>query len=256
MSLLSLQRDVRAWLHRGTDECAERFPASARPGLGIYQNNYRAQLAACLEEAFSATRAWIGNEAFHQAVVEHVVRIPPSHWTLDAYPAHFPETLDRRFPHEPDVRELSTIELLLSEAFVAPDAAPVTAAALAGVADWDRAVLSLTPSLSLRPLTTNAPAIWSALANGETPPAARMLPHLGALIVWRQDDRSCMRAIESDEAEALRQAGQGATFADLCAALTEKSGETEAAQLAGRWLGQWLADGLIIAIEESLTCVD
>ena len=78
MNLVTLPRDMRAWLDTGSDERAARFADSARPGLGIYQNNYRAQLAACLEDSFSVTLAWLGGEAFHAAIVAHVGSFAPT----------------------------------------------------------------------------------------------------------------------------------------------------------------------------------
>ena len=142
MTLIELQRDMRAWLTREDAAAATRFGDDAAPGLRIYQNNYRAQLAACLEESFEHTRDWIGAEAFHQAIVTHVDRVPPSSWTLDAYSRDFPATLALLYPADREVIELAWLDMALGEAFVAADAATLTAEDLAGV-DWDHAVLRL-----------------------------------------------------------------------------------------------------------------
>jgi hypothetical protein len=56
----------------------------------VHQNNYRLQLIACLTESFTYTRGWIGGEAFEAAAAAHIDRVPPSSWTLDAYPRDFP----------------------------------------------------------------------------------------------------------------------------------------------------------------------
>ncbi len=60
MSLLALQRDMRLWLTREDGDAAARLGDDTAPGLRVYQNNYRAQLAACLGESFERTRDWIG----------------------------------------------------------------------------------------------------------------------------------------------------------------------------------------------------
>ena len=242
MNLLMLQLDMRDWLDTGSDECAARFADSARPGLGIYQNNYRAQLADCLEDSFPVTLAWLGGEAFHAAIVAHVERVPPSSWTLDRYARGFPATLRRLYPNDAEVGDLATIELALSEAFVARDAPPL-AADLAAI-DWDDAEIAFVPSLAIHPLATNAPAIWSAINAGGEPPPAATLPSTGALIVWRSDEICRFRAITNDEREALLfLAEPKATFGGLCAALGEHQVE-----LVGQWLGQWLSDGVIAGI--------
>ncbi len=242
-----LQRDMRAWLVAADAGAASRFGSPAAAGLRVYQNNYRAQLVACLEESFGQTRAWIGDEAFHDAVVAHIDRVPPSSWTLDAYSQDFPTTLSMLYPDDREVAELAWIECALGEAFVGPDSAALGVAVLAQV-DWDKAVLQFTPTLTLHALTTNAPAIWSALFAAEAPPTVQLLPEPGAILVWRRDQVSLFRAIDCAERDTLQRASAGVAFADLCVELVDAYGETVGVARAGTMLGQWLADGLIVGI--------
>jgi len=249
MSLYALQRDMRAWLIAEDDVAAGRLGADAAPGLRVYQNNYRAQLVACLEESFARTRDWIGGEAFHQAVIAHIDRVPPSSWTLDAYPRDFPATLATRYPDDPEIAELAWIDVALGEAFVGPDALALTVEDLGDV-DWDRATLRFTPTLDIAELTTNAPAIWSALAAGQEPPAVEPLPEAGATLVWRQGLAAQFRAVDQYERRALLLARAGMSFPDLCAAMVGALGEEAGIARAGALLGQWVRDGMIVAIEE------
>lgn len=247
MNLLDLQRDMRGWLTREDEAITVRLGADAGPGLRVYLNNYRAQLAACLEESFARTRDWIGGEAFEQAVIVHIVRVPPSSWTLDAYPRDFPATLAIHYPDDPEVAELAWLDMALGEAFVGPDS-PALNEDLTQI-DWDRAVLRFTPTLDLAELTTNATAIWSALADGDTPPGVEMLPEAGAMIVWRHAGLSHFRAIGQRERQALLSARQGLSFAELCTVMVDAYGNDDGIALAGEMLGQWLGDGLVVAIE-------
>lgn len=249
MTLLALQRDLRAWLVDENVGAARRFGASAGPGLRVYQNNYRAQLVDCLEASFAQTRAWIGHEAFLAAAVTHIDRVPPSSWTLDAYPRDFPSTLALLYPDDPEVTELAWLELALEEAFVGPDARALAMADLAEV-DWDRLALRLTPTLDLRDLTTNAPAIWSALCAGETPPAIERLHESGAMLVWRQDQVSRFRAIDQYECQALGQVRAGCSFGALCEATIGAFGERDGIERAGQWLGAWVRDGLVVGVDD------
>jgi hypothetical protein len=244
MNLDQTQQAFGAWLRGGR---APRFGAAARPGLTVYRNAYRAQLSGCLEASFPHTLAWIGGAAFHDAVVSHVARVPPSSWTLDAYARNFPETLGLRYPADPEVAELAMLELALGDAFVAADAVPVSVDALAAV-DWDRAKLRFTPTLDLRDATTNAAAIWRALAAGEAPPPAERLPEIAAVMVWRQDMVARFRSIDARERHALLLARAGTDFASLCALLISATDEQAGVAQAGAYLGQWLADGLIVDI--------
>ena len=250
MSLLGLQRDMRAWLLAEDRHAAMRLGDGVAPGLRVHLNNYRAQLVACLADSFARTRDWIGDEAFDRACALHIERVPPSSWTLDAYPRDFPATLTLLYPDDPEVAELAWIEGALGEAFVAPDASALSAADLADI-DWDRAVLAFTPTLDLGALTSNAPAIWSALTEGEVPPPAELLAEPGAILVWRHDHISRFRAIDQVEHQALSWARAGMPFAALCEHMVASWGENDGIARAGAMLGQWIADGLIVGVHGS-----
>lgn len=249
MTLAETQQAFSAWLRTGATERATAFGDHVQSGLDIYQNNYRAQLAACLEDSFAITRQWIGGEAFHDAVVRHVDRMPPGSWTLDAYPRDFPATLMLIYPDDPEVAELADLELALVDAFVAPDADAVKAEQVTTI-DWDRAVLYFTPTLDLRPVSTNAAEIWMALTAEDTPPAASLLAQPGALMTWRHGETSQFRVIDAIEHQGILLARSGVSFANLCARLVTDVGEADGVALAGAWLGCWLAEGLIVTIEE------
>lgn len=247
MSLAKTQRAFSVWLQTGATDAAMLFGPRAQPGLAIYQNNFRTQLADCLEDSFPQTRKWIGGEAFHDAIVRHVERVQPSSWTLDVYPRDFPATLALLYPDDSEVGELADLELALAEAFVGPDAEPLAAERIAQV-DWDHAVLRFTPTLDLRPLTTNAPEIWTALTMEEMPPAAALLQEQAALMTWRQDEISRFRIIDSAEQRGILLTRNGLSFAALCAQLVDKMGESEGVALSGAWLGSWLTEGLVADI--------
>lgn len=239
MSLLALQRDFAAFLRDGDAD-------HAAPGMRIYQNNYRAQLCACLEDAFARTRAWIGEEAFEAAMIRHIRRVPPSSWTLDAYARDFPDTLALLYPNDPEIPELAWLEMALAEAFVGADADSLSPADAPDV-DWDEAVLHFVPTLDMRRMTSNATDLWLALAADETPPAAALLDEPRTVIVWRQDHISRFRQIEEDEAQAILLTRSGIRFAELCRRFVSDYGEEASVQRSGGLLGQWLITGLLDA---------
>ena len=247
MNLLEIQASFRTWLRHGEAGAPARFPERAQPGLYVYQNNYRAQLMACLSQAFPATRQWLGENAFDEAAIGHIEQSPPFSWTLDAYPGHFPPALASLYPGDPEVGELAALELALDEAFVAEDRAPVEAAMLSSV-DWDRAGLTLSPSLSIHRAHSNAGEIWTALRNGEMPPAAERLTRSAWLLVWRIGERAQFRLADSAEGDALLELRDGKKFGRVCQKLLSAKGELEAIELAAKWLGHWIADQLIVAV--------
>ncbi|WP_226018082.1 putative DNA-binding domain-containing protein [Novosphingobium sp. FKTRR1] len=247
MSLSALQQDFRDWLVTGSDEAQSRFSPDAAPGLLVYQNNYRCALMACLEESFAKTLAWIGPELFHAIAAAHIDARPPESWSLDHYAAYFPQALAQALPDDTEVGELAMLEQALTDAFVGPDGAALALGDVPQV-DWDRAVLRWVPTARLLSLASNAPAIWSALAANREPPPRALLAEPVRVLVWRQEDIACFRALDPQEAEVAPTLLGGATFTAICARLVDAHGEAQGVQLAGAWLGRWVADGALAAL--------
>lgn len=246
MNLAEWQHALRDWLVSASDESA-RLLGHKDAGLAVYQNNYRAQLMGCLEQAFATLRRWIGDEAFRAASITHIDQHPPHAWTLDAYPEAFHVTLQQVFPRNPDVHELAWIEWALSDAFVAADAQALSVDSLSSV-DWDTAVLQLTPSLRCRTLTTNAEAIWSALWQEAPVPEAMMLAEAGGLLVWRRQFTSRLRQVSDLELQALWQLQADGSFAALCEFLVARLGDEAGVTQAGEYLATWLGSELIVGL--------
>ena len=247
MNLAMLQRDFRSWLLDGSEAAAGRIGATARPGLLVYQNNYRSQLVDCLEEVFARVKLWLGEADFLAAAVTHIDSVPPSAWTLDAYPRHFPETLAALYPADPEVAELAWLDRALAEAFAGPDASPLAPASLGDV-DWDHATLHLAPTIAITTIETNSAAIWSALSAGKTPSAATGLADPATLLVWRQGFTPCFRTLDRNEGVALRQILADPSFAALCTVMVGHLGEGDGIAIAGACLAQWLGDGMLVDI--------
>lgn len=248
MRLIDLQRDFMRWLASEDEGVAARLPLVDQRGLGVYINNYHGALMACLAESFPQTMLWLGEDAFNAAAARHIDRVPPSSWTLDDYARGFPESLAEDYPYDHEVGELARIELILSDLFIAADAPALSPAEMPGI-DWDRAVLRLVPAFELFSLHSNAPEIWMALAEEETPPATIMEPAGRFVIAWRQDWMCRFRVIDDTEAHALGMLrGEGIGFATLCGAMIEGFGEVEGVSRAGTYLGQWVAAGLLRAL--------
>ncbi|TFW10392.1 DUF2063 domain-containing protein [Oxalobacteraceae bacterium OM1] len=248
MRLAELQRNFQSWLVSASDESASRFGAHAAAGLAVYQNNYRAQLVGSLEAAFPQVRAWMGEEAFLYAAVQHIDKHPPHAWTLDAYAENFGSTLATLFPYNPDIHELAWIELALSTAFVAADAQPLLAADL-GAVNWDAATLCLTPSLQTTRLTTNAADIWLAMNNAAERPEGRMLDTPCGLMVWRRGFVSSLRTLEPLEHDALLALQAHGSFDALCNMLVERIGEIDGVTEAAAFLAKWIGSDLITGVE-------
>jgi hypothetical protein len=249
MSLLDLQRDFRLWLERGSAPAARRLAGAHAAGLAVYQNNYRAQLVGCLEASYPLLRARMGEDAFLQLAVRHIDSHPPHAWTLDAYADHLETTLGILYPDNPDLHELAWIELALGTVFVAADAEPLAASALAAI-DWDSARLAMAPGLLTRTALTNAAEVWRAMSAGTDAPEAAMLTAAGGLLVWRSGFTSCLRATDAMEVEQLEALREHGSFAALCEGLAGRLGEEEGIARAGALLANWIGAGLVTGVED------
>ena len=239
MSLALLQRDMIAWLRSGDPADAERIGGG--PGPAIYLNNHRAALIASLGGNYELLRRWLGDEAFEGFAAHHAEACPPTSWTLDAYGADFHATLARLAPDAPTLAEIARLEWALGQAFVAPEAEPLTIAAL-GAVDWDSATLRLVPSAAILTLATNADLILAALASGEAVPEAELLPDPATVLIWRADFVPRFRRAEPDEAELIAALASGVTFAALCETLVAAHGEQAGITAAGQILARWAGD--------------
>lgn len=251
MGLAEIQRDFRDCLEHDDAAAAGRLGLAGSAGLAVHLNNYRAQLTGCLEESYPQTLAWIGIERFEAMAVRHIARVSPNSWTLDDYATDFPETLEEELPYDPEVAELARLELALARAFVAEDAEVLGIADLAAL-DWDRVDLRRVPSAEILGMRSNAPEIWSALAEGAQSASATLHADWRPFVVWRRDFVCCFRELDVSEHELLELLGIADTpFDTICARLVERLGQSDGIALAGSLLAQWAQDGLLIRPEEN-----
>jgi hypothetical protein len=251
MSLLAMQREFAHGWRPKIDDRRRAFigDAADRPGVHVYQNNYRAQLVACLEDSFAQTRAWIGAEAFAMRDRRAYRSRPAEQLDARCLWRDFPETLGAcSIPTIPKSANWPGSIARWAKP-LSGRCGPVVTPADATHVDWDSARLILVPTMRVDVVTTNTPAIWSALAAGEMPPPALSLPDPGWLLVWRQDFVSCFRPIDAAERMALVRIVAGDSFGVLCAALVDAHGADEGIALASGILSRWIAAGLIAGLE-------
>jgi hypothetical protein len=244
MKLAELQHTFRDWLVEADEVSAHRLGAG--PGTLIYQNNYRASLMSCLGENYKRVVSWLGGEAFEAAAARYVDAHPPTSWTLDAYGESFATFLSRLYPDEAEVADLAAIDWAVGQVFVSADAKPLRAGALA-VDDWEAAVIRAVPSLRTITISSNADAIWQALAAEETPPAA-VLEEFSALLIWRQALEPVFRRASAHDIDVMAWSAAGIGFGPICARLAETLGEEAAVSAAGTVLGQWLNEEMVASV--------
>jgi hypothetical protein len=222
--------------------------AHEQPGMRVYANNVHGQLLAALCDTYEKTRRWLGEEAFQQHAASYIARHRSTSWTLDDYGDAFADHLSAACAETPEVGELAWIDLRLRRAFSGTDAAGVRLEAL-DIEDWERVELVFVPTLSVRLLHTNAPALWAGLAAGTVPRPQMALPGSGVR-VWRQGWEPRFQSIGHEEYACLDLALAGASFGEMCTWLSSAVGPDRVAATAGSLLHAWTNDGLVAAIRE------
>lgn len=248
MTLLALQRAFLSHVIDDDPALADRFDDEGRAGLAVYHHAFRAQLVDCLRDSYERVAAWLGDEAFEAAARRHIAENPPTSWTLSDYGVNLAATLRALYPHDGEVADIAALDWALRRAFDGPDGDSVTPADLADV-DWERAVISFVPTLSLLPVETNCAALWKAISDGGNDiPSIEAFPAPVTLRIWREKFQPRFTTIDDDEVLAIDLVRSGLSFSDLCDGLAGQHGAAAATEAAGRILTTWLGDGLIAAI--------
>ena len=254
-------RAVQVALHDHLLDRASPIAGQVREGgritveqrLGIYHHAYRARLQETLQDNFERTWGYLGDEAFAAAALAFIASHAPSHRNLRWYGEQFVGWLAERFPADLDISELAMIDWGLRSAFDGPDAAPVTAAALAQLdgADWESLGCRFVPTLCVVPVAFNTVTIWHALNLGETPPVAARLDDPTWLMIWRKGWEPHFRTIGPDEHAMVSQLRAGTAVAAACAELNSAGFDERAALAIATHLRTWIDEELIA----ELTCV-
>lgn len=215
--------------------------------LHIYHNAYRVRLLENLQDAYEKTLAYLGDETFEAVALAFIEDTPPQHRNLRWHGAEFPQWLASRFPQDLDIAELALIDWQLRHAFDGPNADPIRPADLAGLSaeDWASVGFRFVPTLFIAPLRFNTVNIWHALDQEQVPPVDAVLPEPTWLLIWRKGWQPHFRTIQAAEHAALVQLRDGASFAQVCAELSEQFSDQEAASVAAESLSAWLQDEMI-----------
>lgn len=249
--LRELQHELQACVLREANAAArhvlgtERLSAADR--LCVYADAYRIRLRESLEDDFKALRAWLAPERFAELAHAYIAAHQSTHYSLRWFGRHLPRFLAAAPDHRetPVLAELAAFEWALGLAFDAPDAPPLSRAALRAVAPaaWPSLRFDVHPSVVRLDLAWNAPAIRRAVDAAAALPVAVEAAAPVAWIIWRHDHETYFRSLEADEADAFDRLRREAAFADVCAELARRG--APAAARASALLERWIGDGVL-----------
>jgi hypothetical protein len=221
--------------------------------FGVYRNAYSLRLVEFLQNDFEKLSIYMGQDRFgamsRDYVKAHRSDTPNARW----YSRHLPEFLasDPRYRDEPQLRDLAELERAVNDAFDAPNSPTVSLGELAliGAECIAMARFQASPSVRRLSVTTTVADMWPALLADAPVPAAQMLDAAAEILVWRQNESSHFRVIDSEEAMAFDEMRNGVPFGVLCEMIAVMGDPDSAALRAAGYLRSWIESTIIAAIE-------
>jgi len=254
-SLAELQMKFQARLLEGGDAILPHL-SDGGPFMKAYDHAYRARLLEILSEDFEGLHTLLGDEKFFNTMRRYVEAHPSTQPSARWLGLHLEDWLrtSEDWADYPMVASMAAFEWMLGLAFDAPNAA------LLGIQDignvppeaWPMLTFTFHPALHTATLEYDVSVFYQAIkaqAEPEAPPTPYDNPVTWA--AWR-DPESLMvtyRALDTDEAAALRAAAEGQTFDALCEIIADCTEADEAAVRAAGLLRIWVESGWVIGLD-------
>lgn len=230
------------------DEVAGTANADAATRLEIYSDAYRLRLIEALAGDYETVKALAGEIEFDRLAREYIAAHPSTHYNVRWFGAAFADFLREAAADSPHLSETARFEWAMTLAFDAPDEPAIAVEAMAQIPAqaWPGMTFVAHPSLQLLQLDFNVPEIWKAVDSGGKLPSLRH--ETVPWIIWRRDYKTYFRSVSDDENFALGALVSGASFADICAGLTEWVDEDSVALHAAGLLKGWISEGLLRSV--------
>jgi len=222
----------------------------------IYANAYFHRILGVLSSDYPALQQALGRDPFNDLVTSYLLVAPSRHPSLRYAGSRLADFLSSHAAaagiraRAPWAFELAVFEWARVDVFDVADGAVLTRASLASLAPEEFGALSLRlgPWARLRSFEYPVDHIWAAANRGEEINPDEAASTTNAL-VWRKEEAVRHRRVEQREDAALALVCRGIRFDELCEWAATEIGESEAPAQAAVWLGQWVADGLLVAPE-------
>jgi hypothetical protein len=226
---------------------------SAVERVGVYHDMYLPRMQEALESDYPGLAHFLGHPAWERLVRAYVTAHPSRSYTLNELGRRLPEFVRQARVRRPAFcHDLARLEWAITEVFDAPEAKPLAATDLTGVAarDWERARLVPVAALRLVSLRHDAGA-WLDSLRAEShrhPPVRRR----GSLVVVYRRSYRVMRREQTEAAFALLGdlvAGQPVGRAISRSLARRGNARLPGADAAFRLFRDWAAMGLFQRVE-------
>ena len=259
-SLLELQQQFIRLLMNGDRQIQSRIigtpkvPVETR--LGIYADAYRFRLIDALADSYPTVHTLLGDDDFITLANAYIDHCPSQHFSIRWFGHQLPAFLQQTAPYSgsPALREMALFEWTLRDVFDAQDFTPLTMDDLRQLPAerWSDLRLQFNPTIQRIELSWNVPALWQEVDKQLDPSEPISYEYPLPWICWRKiDQKNWFRSMDVDEAWALDQMRQQASFADICEGLCEWVDAQHAPARAAGHISRWCEDELITAIHST-----
>jgi hypothetical protein len=248
----NMQRHLLGEMSEIVADIVDAPPLPAADRLAIYRNAYQVRLIDALNDTYPVLHGLLGDEmwvALGEAyVATHSSRFRSIRW----YGGELADFMTRTSPYsdEPILSEVASLEWTLAEVFDARDAESLPRAALSAIEphQWSGMKFNFHPSLRRLEFSWNAPAVWKAMTQNETPPRPAREDSPAPWVLWRQNLQNYFRSMTGIESTALDAALRGLSFGEICEDLSAVLPGEEVPAAAAGLLGIWADSGIIIGV--------
>jgi putative DNA-binding protein len=250
------QADFQRGILAGDDAVLAEIPDSDKEKretlFGVYRFAYGSRLVEALRNDHELLHSYLGDEMFDEMGHAYVRARPSEHPNLRWFSQGLPEFLRANAPYSdyPVLGDLAALEKSLNDAFDGTDGAVVMLADVAKFAPeiWQDLTFTPHPTAVRLDLSTNAPAIWRALKNDETPTDAEIFDEPVRILVWRQENTPMYRELPTEEAMMWDEAAKGIPFGVLCSMLATYDDPDSAAGRGASYLHGWVTSGCLSGV--------
>ncbi len=258
-SLADMQNLLQAAILKGDSAILEFLQDNSRTSretlFGVYRHAYTGRLIDMLRSEYPLLARYVGYERFDEIARCYIAAYPSQTANARWFGARLPEYLRTCVGGDftEDFVGLSQIENAVSDAFDAPDATVLDAAALGNFAPevWSRLVFTPHPSVTLLQVAGNVFDLWRALKCEEPAPSFLTTSEKRHLVVWRSDLAPMVRELDYEEYMVLTEVRGGGRFQSLCEMLATYDDPDTAALRAAGYLHGWLAGDMLTDVRLS-----
>ncbi len=223
--------------------------------IAIYRRMFVLRMVDAMEIDYPGTKNFLGEEVFHETVIEYVGKYPSHSYTLNHLGQKFPQFINESSLKQKEfLFDLSRLELALTENMDAPESPILKRDDLASVKpeEWEHA--SLLPIAALELMEFDYPAaeyLRAVMDEASTP--SIIVQEKNWVVVYRKNYTTWFKQLMHEEYVLLQELCKGTPLTKSFDILAEQfpNKQQEFEQHVFDWFSDWVGRGMFSQISLS-----